>query len=201
MLFVEKALNYLNMVANNNLSVNLMMHILFILAGIGLVTIKNPLKSQLVNLFLVILSGSVFLHAAIFGNPFIGLLFLIMTLIMVFELIRRKNNFQFTESRLINITAVLLLVFGFVYPHFVNTSLAEYILYAPVGIVPCPTLITILGFYLLNTNPNKVSYWTITVISTIFSLIGIIMFKVYIDIVLLLAVSLSYYKLLGRKVA
>ncbi len=200
MLFIEKALNYLTMVANNNLSVNLMLHAAFILVGVVFFTVKNPLRSHIVNAFLAVVSGSVFLHAVVFKNPFIGLLFLIVTSILVFELFRRKNIFEFTGSRVIDITAVLLLVFGFAYPHFMNISLAEYLLYAPVGIVPCPTLITILGFYLLNTRPGKGSYWTITIISTIFSLIGIIMFKVYIDIVLVLAVGLSYYKLLARKV-
>jgi hypothetical protein len=42
------------------------------------------------------------------------------------------------------------IAYGFVYPHFLaDTPAWMYLVAAPVGLVPCPTLATVLGFGLL----------------------------------------------------
>ena len=70
------------------------------------------------------------------------------------------------------------------------------LLFAPLGIVPCPTLLTIGG--ILNLYPGKVNkglfIYTIILI-IVYGVIGTFVFKVYYDFLLLLLATFSILNL------
>jgi hypothetical protein len=48
------------------------------------------------------------------------------------------------------VSGSLLFVFGWVYPHFLETrSILTYLYAAPTGLIPCPTLSTVIGLSLI----------------------------------------------------
>ncbi len=104
---------------------------------------------RLTGVLLAVPLASVSALAWVSMNPFTGLLIGAA----VIALIVLSTRFSAGPARLAPVPVViagfLLVAFGWVYPHFLNTqSFLPYLYSAPVGIAPCPTLISVIGMAL-----------------------------------------------------
>jgi hypothetical protein len=140
-------------------------------------------------LLLPLLSVSVL--AWIHGNPFNGLMFL--ALIVIFGLISLK-----LANRPVTLTRKWTFPVGFVvlhyalfYPHFlVGKSPWLYLIAAPVGLVPCPTLSLVLGFTLIFSGFHSRAWQAVCAAAGLFyALFGILILGVWLDIGLLLTAA------------
>jgi len=195
----QTVLNYLEMVANNNLLVNSSMHIVALIALAAVFIVKKDIVKRLIfqsavsTLFL-----SVTINALLFGNPFHAATFGILAITSLVELFKGKNAIRISTN-IWNVVIGFLFVFiGLWYPEFVNKNLLLLLFVSPAGIIPCPTLLVALGLLtLIFPKVNRVQYAVTTAMGIIYAVIGVFVFKVYLDITLLALVLYAiciYYK-------
>jgi len=82
------------------------------------------------------------------------------------------------------VMGVAAIAFGFVYPHFlVGHSPLLYLLAAPVGLLPCPTLAVVTGFTLL-AGGFQARAWstTLAAVSLFYVLFGVLRLGVWLDL-------------------
>ena len=100
------------------------------------------------------------------------------------------------------VIGIIMITFGLVYPHFIETGSILKFLYAPpVGLIPCPTLSILIGFALLfsgfSSQPLSI---TLIVLGLFYGLFGAFKLGVTIDLFLLfgtislLARSLFFFR-------
>jgi len=85
-----------------------------------------------------------------------------------------------------SVLGVVSAAFGWVYPHFLATShWSGYLIAAPLGLLPCPTLSAIIGLTLIVSGLESVA-WSVTLAGAaiLYSAIGVIRLGVAIDIAL-----------------
>jgi len=84
------------------------------------------------------------------------------------------------------VIGILMIIFGLVYPHFVNTdSFLKYLYASPVGLIPCPTLSILIGFLLLyNGFGSQSLILTFVAFGLFYGLFGVLKLAVYLDIFL-----------------
>lgn len=125
----------------------------------------------------------------IHGNPFQGLAFLILTFVLGIISFRLGNRPVSLHRKWTFPVGVAVLLYALVYPHFLQTdSLWLYLIAAPVGVVPCPTLSLILGFSLLFQGFYSRLWSLVAAAAGIFyGLFGILRLGVWLDLGLLLA--------------
>jgi len=81
---------------------------------------------------------------------------------------------------------------GFWYPEFVNKNGIELLIASPLGVIPCPTMLTTLGLLtLVSPSINRIQYTITLVFGLIYGIIGVFVFNVYLDITLLVLVFYS----------
>jgi len=81
-----------------------------------------------------------------------------------------------------------MIIFGFVYPHFLNTdTFMKYLYSSPLGLVPCPTLSLLIGIILIfnGSGSNAISI-TFIIFGLFYGLFGVFKLGVHLDIGLLL---------------
>jgi hypothetical protein len=88
-----------------------------------------------------------------------------------------------------NVFGIIIIIFGLIYPHFLETD--NYFIYlylAPTGLIPCPTLSTVIGFAILyNGFESRIWSWFLMIPGLLYGIIGAFRLEVYLDVVLLLA--------------
>lgn len=145
---------------------------------------KQRHAAQLLLLPLISVSILAWLH----GNPFQGLVFLILSFILgliSFQLairpvsLHRKWTFP---------VGILALVYALIYPHFLDgKSILLYLIAAPVGVVPCPTLSLVFGFSLLFNGFYSRAWQAVCAVAGLFyAAFGIVVLGVWLDLGLLL---------------
>jgi hypothetical protein len=83
-------------------------------------------------------------------NPFNGIFFAIITILLIISVMRLPTDKISFSPIIFMIIGIIMLAFGWVYPHFLNTTnFVPYLYAAPMGIVPCPTLCVIIGATLI----------------------------------------------------
>jgi hypothetical protein len=127
--------------------------------------------------------------AWIHGNPFNGLIFLVLIFILgliSFQMAHRpvSLNRKWTFP-----LGVFTLLYALVYPHFLaDESPWLYLIAAPVGIVPCPTLSLVFGFTLIFSGFHSRTWQAACVAAGLFyALFGIVILGVWLDAGLLLS--------------
>ena len=183
------------MVANNNLLVNLLMHIVVFtaIASIFIVT-KENLRRFIFHAAVGILFTSVTLNAVIFGNPFHAVTFGILALTALVQPFVRKNNIQISSSKWNIVVALFFILIGLWYPEFVEKNALMLLMVSPVGIIPCPTLLTAIGLLLIILpSVSRVQYVITIIMGIVYGVIGVMVFKVYLDIALLVLALYAIY--------
>ena len=154
--------------------------------------------SRLVSLYILLAFLTVFLISlAPIRNVFYLIVFGFLTILAVFEFLNPKNDYSMKDTPKINVIIALVAGFlGFWYPHFVEGSFKA--LYAsPYGIIPCPTLLVILSFFLVfYPNSNRFFHWVLILVGLFFGFFGFFILKVRIDLALLALSLYTFYCLL-----
>ena len=136
-------------------------------------------------LCLPLVSASAF--AWVFGNPFNGSL-LALTAIVLGWLTWRETKSEVRRSRWWSTTlGGLLVAFAWSYPHFlVGRPMLAYLVGAPMGLIPCPTLSLMIGATLIGYGPNMKG-WALVLagVGAFYALFGVLRLGVVIDLVLL----------------
>jgi hypothetical protein len=191
----EAILQYLEMLANNNLTVNLLMHMVVIAALLSLYLAKSfSFARHLFQGSICLLLLSVTIHAFIFGNIFHALTFGLFTLIALVQLARPKQDIKVNANRIQTVIALFFIIIGLWYPEFIEKNAVMLLLFSPVGVIPCPTLLSVLGLLTLTyPSSGKFQYGFAIFMGLIYGVIGIFVLKVYLDITLLILVLYAFY--------
>jgi hypothetical protein len=120
-------------------------------------------------------------------KSFYGTLFSILTILtLVFGLRASADPISFSGLPFLT-AGIIMVVFGLIYPHFVNGAFIKYLYASPVGLIPCPTLSLIIGFALIFNGFGSRSF-TISLIAfgLFYGVFGVLKLSVHMDLFLLL---------------
>jgi hypothetical protein len=182
----NEILNELYAIANDYSSVAIIWHAVFYILFILLLTIWKP-SNRLFSILICLPLLSVAVIAWISGNPFNGLLFSVLAiLILLSGLSASKESISFTLFPS-GVIGILMIAFGLVYPHFIETnSIIKYLYASPVGIIPCPTLSVLIGIVLLFKGFGSQPIIIVLIIAGLFyGFVGLIKLNVKLDLFLL----------------
>ena len=204
----ENILNYLINISNANLLPNLLNHFIIYIALILFFVLRfiGKIKAARIvrNVSVILLILSIIGNALYYGNPFHLITFsVILIFFIIFQKKALKENENFATDKqndikdiAIIIISAIFIFLGVFYPEFVEVSIPQYLLFAPVGIVPCPTLLVILGFFNLTlTKSDKKTEIAFIILTCVYAIIGTFIFKVYLDITLILLAIFSIINL------
>lgn len=129
---------------------------------------------------------SVATFAWLTDNLFNGTLFSIASILILFFGLKvsvlpiRISQWPFI------LVGIIMILFGLVYPHFLETgSIFRYLYAAPVGLIPCPTLSLLIGFLLLyNGFGSKLISQIFIILGLFYGIFGSLKLAVHIDILL-----------------
>ncbi|TYR79220.1 hypothetical protein FZC66_16530 [Priestia megaterium] len=197
--FAERMLDYLMEVANGNLDVNLWIHIAVLGVLISVYVIKNTeIRSTLMKATVFLLLTSVAVHAFVYGNPVHFGTFAVVAASAAFQLVKRKSIIEWSKNPRNTMFSVTIMFLGFWYPKFVEVNALESLLYSPLGVVPCATLLMTLGLLTAcYPSVSKVQYGITTLAALFYGTVGVFVFKVYFDISLLILVIYAAVNLLA----
>ncbi len=160
-----------------------------IVVGAGLVAFISGWRprKQFAGVLLAMPLAAVSILAWVSGNPFNGLVFAIFTVVLVGIAIRLPAGFVSVGNTASVVRGVMLLAFGWAYPHFVQSgSWATYLYAAPLGLIPCPTLSAVIGAGLtMNGLQSRAWSMTLAVLGLFYGLFGVIRLGVTMDLILL----------------
>lgn len=188
-------LHYLQSVANQNLWLNALNHLIALAAIVFIFLGKNAKpKRILVDGAMVVLTLSVSITGLKYGNPVHTLTFAVIAVFALIELMQGKNDFTIRKTDFQTVLALFFLFIGFWYPEFVKTNFVGSLLFSPAGIIPCPTLLIILGLLTLAfPNVNKVQYIITLIMGVFYGFVGVFQLKVYLDITLIVIVICAIF--------
>jgi len=182
----EAILSGLQKIVNDYSTIAIIWHILFYALVVALIAKWLPSNRFLALLFcLPVLSVAVM--AFMTGNPFNGILFSLLTLLLfIFGLRATVQPLQVSQI-IFMVIGILMIVFGLFYPHFTQgDSFMKYFYASPAGLIPCPTLSIIIGFLLLYNGLGSQAITLLVVIYGLFyGLFGTLRLAVYPDIFLI----------------
>lgn len=131
---------------------------------------------------------SVSLLGWVHGNPFQGLVFLCLSIalgVISFQLANRPVSLHRKWTFPVGVFALL---YALVYPHFLAEKSAWlYLVAAPVGVIPCPTLSLVFGFSLLFSGFYSRAWQGVCgLVGLFYAIFGIFVLGVWLDLGLLL---------------
>jgi len=196
----QEIVKYLEMVANSNLGVNFLMHlVVFLTLAVIFMAKSNQVKRFFFQTALSGLFLSVMVNAIIHGNPFHIFTFAILTVTALAQLFFGKQKIELTSSRTTKAIAFFFIFIGIWYPDFIEKNLLMLLLVSPVGVIPCPTLLTTLGLMtLVAPSLSKTEYLITAIMGLIYGIIGVFILKVYLDITLLGLAGYCLYNIFCR---
>lgn len=179
-------INGLQSIVNDYSTIAIIWHVVFYLILAVLIAKWQP-SNKLLGILICLPLISVAVLAFISGNPFNGILFSIMAVLIIIFGLKTLNQPIQTSQVIFMIIGILMIVFGLVYPHFINADLFLKYLYAsPVGLIPCPTLSVLTGILLLyNGLCSKSITLTFIGFGLFYGIFGVLKLTVYIDIFLI----------------
>jgi hypothetical protein len=188
----EQILSGLHTIANQWQMLAVIWHLYFAVLAIGLVGGVRPSKHLGgILLGLPLLSVSVLAWTA--SNPFNGTLLAGAGVALIAVALKGPDEPVRIAPPWVVSAGVLLFLFGWVYPHFLDTSsFVPYFYAAPTGLVPCPTLSIVIGLSLVVGGLDSRA-WSIILGATgiFYGLFGALRLGVAMDLVLLLGALLA----------
>jgi hypothetical protein len=192
----------LQKIANDYSTIAIIWHVIFYALVAALIFRWLP-SNRFFGLFICVPILSVGVLAFLSGNPFNGILFSILAVLIIIFGLRASSQPVQTSQIIFMVIGILMIVFGLVYPHFVNTdSFLKYLYASPAGLIPCPTLSILIGFILLYNGFGSQSLTlTFIVFALFYGIFGVLKLAVYLDIFLVFgAVSLLVKYILSLKI-
>jgi hypothetical protein len=133
--------------------------------------------------------GSVSVLAWLFGDPFNGVVFALLTVTMVVFSLRSRTEPPAPVRNLERWVGAALTAFGWLYPEFIDSAQPAYVFaYAsPLGTLPCPTLAFLIGLQLLTGEPwGRPASRLLAVVGLFYGIWGVFRLGVWLDTALLL---------------
>lgn len=123
------------------------------------------------------------------GNPFNGATFAVLAGVLTWAARRRSSAPLHFVERPWTFVGAGLITFGATYPHFVAAdSWTTYLYAAPMGLLPCPTLVVVIGVTLLVQDLHSTPWSTaVAVAGVIYGGFGVFRLGVQLDWALLVA--------------
>ncbi|MCC6455938.1 MAG: hypothetical protein IT328_13380 [Caldilineaceae bacterium] len=169
----------------------LIWHLYFGLLAVALILGQRPSK-RLGGILLGLPLLSVSALAWMSANPFNGAVFAVVGVILIAVAAKLPDEPVRIAPTWALSAGVLMFLFGWLYPHFLDTSsFLPYLYAAPTGLVPCPTLSILIGLSLMVGGFDSRS-WSLVLSATgiFYGLFGAVRLGVTIDWVLLLGALL-----------
>jgi len=197
----EQILTGLHDIANSWRGVAIFWHFYFGIIMILLLSGIRPSK-RVAGLLLGLPVLSVSAIAWMSVNPFNGLVFgIVGILLLIFSARLSTDKVQFSP-RWVLIPGAVIFAFGWIYPHFLDTlSFLPFLYAAPIGLIPCPTLSIVIGLGLLLDGLGSRSLSLLLGIMGLFyGITGVFQLGVAIDLILVLgAVMILIYPFIRKK--
>lgn len=175
-------------------------HILLAAVVIAVILGWRPSKKLGASLSVIpLLSVSVL--AWMHGNPFNGALFLIFVIVLGAIGLRLPAEKTPKAVDWWRVIGGLMILFGWVYPHFMEGGTwLKYLYAAPVGLIPCPTLSVVVGFAVMASGFASRA-WSIglAVLGMFYGVFGALRLGVRIDFILLAGALLLLIQALASK--
>lgn len=197
MLKSEEIIVGLQTIVNEYSLFSVVWHVVFYVLIAALIAKWRP-SNQLFALLICLPAISVAIFAWLSGNPFNGTLFILLAiLILIFGLKSSGQPVNVSQMPFV-VVGILMIVFGLVYPHFIETnSVLKYLYASPVGLIPCPTLSILIGFALLfNGFGSQAITLTLIVFGLFYGIFGVLKLVVYLDLFLIfgtIALLIKYF--------
>ena len=132
-------------------------------------------------------------------DRFNGTAFLALSAVLGF-ISWHANRVEVPRQKWITVLALVLISFAWVYPEFLRGwPQVAYLIAAPMGLVPCPTLAMVLGFTLLGYGPSSRAWaLTLALAASFYAGVGVMRLGVTIDLVLLVGAMGLAVRALGQ---
>jgi hypothetical protein len=184
----EAIISMLENIAKEVKNYSAFVHILFLVV-IGLGLLVKKIRNSLFSLFIAFLS----LSATIISVKYViapNIIIFGMFFVLIIHAYLTKNlNFDLKNIAPANLFfGILGLVFGFWYLHWVESPVwLNAFLYSPLGVVNCPTMVTVCGFLCLSQKPRSaILEAAVALITLYFGFFGIFRLGAYVDVSLIL---------------
>ncbi len=191
----EEILFGLQKIVNDYSTIAIIWHIILFALFAALIFKWLP-SNRLCGILICLPVLSVAVLAFLSGNPFNGIIFsLLAVLLLIFGLRATSQPIQ-TSQIFYMVIGILMIGFGLMYPHFIAAdSFLKYLYASPVGLIPCPTLSIIIGFLLLYNGFGSQSLTlTLVIFGLFYGIFGVLKLAVYIDIFLVFGSASILFK-------
>ncbi len=181
----EQILFQLGEIANNWKALALLFHVYFgIIAAALLLGVRPSTRSA--GRLLALPFVSVSAVAWVEGNPFNGAVFAVLWILLVIVSGRLPKGRVRTAPAGLAVPGIALFLFGWVYPHFLESVPGWAYLYrAPTGLIPCPTLAIVIGLTLVFDGLGSRTWVSILGLAgLLYGTIGVLRLGVTMDAVL-----------------
>lgn len=144
------------------------------------ISVRRDLSNRLIGVLLVppLLSVSALAWAS--HNPFNGVAFAVLSLVLATIAHRLPGApIQFAPWPW-KVAGAVFVVFGWTYPHFlIATHWSEFLIAAPLGLLPCPTLSVVAGLTIVVSGFRSTG-WTLAVSALCFAYAAIGVFRLHV---------------------
>jgi hypothetical protein len=176
----------LTRIANEEVLISFLWHAVVALSATALLLGARP-RSRTAALALILPLVSVSVMAWRYANPFNGAVFAAIAVVLTWLAIRAPTRVLALRAPWSFAIGSTLIAFGWVYPHFLEgRAAATYLMAAPLGTIPCPTLSLVTGAALLVDGlASRAFRFVLGSVATFYALFGALRLGVWIDLVLL----------------
>ena len=166
-------------------------HLYFAIIVAGLISGARLLKRDF-GILLALPLLSVGIIAWFSANPFNGIVFALLGVLLIYFSIKMPPEQIDIAPAWPLLPGILMVIFGWIYPHFLETtSWWSYLYAAPTGLIPCPTLSIVIGFTLIVNKLGSPGYSiTLGAAGLLYGLLGVFKLGVTIDWILLIGTIL-----------
>jgi len=196
----EEILRQLARATNELGALAIVWHVLVLVAALAMLSGRIP--SRYLTTLAIGLVLSVVIVSLGYGNWFNGVSFLVLAVALTMSATDGGVALEMRPWQ--SLLGTALVVFGFIYSHFVEGAWYRPLYAAPIGVLPCPTLAMIAGYVLLTgaggmrSVPVLLAIWT-----AFYAIFGIVKLGVFLDIGLVAAtlglVALAIQNVHARK--
>jgi hypothetical protein len=191
MLTKEEILAGLTAIANQYSNIAIAWHVIILIIIAALFAGWKP-----VNSLMILLLGSLLMSVSVFAsmqaNFFNATVFALLVIMSIYVTLRSGNGNITGDRSWVDISGLILIIFGLIYPEFLKSgSSIEYTYASPTGLIPCPTLSVLTGFALLYKGFRSQTWsMTIGISGMFYGLFGVIYLGMHIDWVLVVGAGL-----------
>jgi hypothetical protein len=178
----DEILAGLTAISRQGFAVAIIWHVLIAFALVALASGSRP-SQRVARVLITMPLVSVAAFAFVFGNPFNGWLFAGSAVALTALALRADRSAVGVQASWITGAGIAAILFGWLYPHFLDGNPTVYLYASPVGLVPCPTLSIAIGFALLGARHGARSWCLLlSALGLFYGLFGFLRLGVVLDL-------------------